>query len=93
MSNEYKKQVYKKWIERGRPWFDLDPKKEPTYAERQIIIEMKKQEQQSKSKHESELEESKKHFDKLYAKNQGLIKRDFPKTIFDLLKRRKKEEP
>ena len=43
-SSEYKQQVYKKWIERGRPWFDIDPNKEPTYAERQIILEMKKQE-------------------------------------------------
>ncbi len=43
-SEKYKQQVYKKWIERGRPWFDIDPKKEPTYAERQIILEMKKQE-------------------------------------------------
>lgn len=44
MSEEYKQQVYKRWIERGRPWFDLDPSKEPTYAERQIILEMKKRE-------------------------------------------------
>ena len=43
-SEQYKQQVYKKWVERGRPWFDIDPKKEPTYAERQIILEMKKQE-------------------------------------------------
>ena len=43
-SEKYKQQVYKKWIERGRPWFDIDPNKEPTYAERQIILEMKKEE-------------------------------------------------
>ena len=43
-SDQYKQEVYKKWVERGRPWFDIDPKKEPTYAERQIILEMKKQE-------------------------------------------------
>ena len=44
MNEEYKQQVYKRWIELGRPWFDIDPKKEPTYAERQIILEMKKRE-------------------------------------------------
>jgi hypothetical protein len=43
-NEEYKQQVYKKWIESGRPWFDIDPKKEPTYAERQIILEIKKPE-------------------------------------------------
>jgi hypothetical protein len=44
MNEEQKQQVYKNWIEKGRPWFDIDPKKEPTYAERQIIIEMKQRE-------------------------------------------------
>jgi hypothetical protein len=44
MNESYKQQVYKKWIERGRPWFDIDPKKEPTYTERQIILEMRKRE-------------------------------------------------
>lgn len=43
-SEEYKQQVYKKWLDNGRPWFDIDKSKEPTYAERQIILEMKKQE-------------------------------------------------
>ena len=44
MNESEKQQVYQKWIERGRPWFDIDPKKEPTYAERQIILEIKKPE-------------------------------------------------
>ena len=44
MNESYKQQVYKKWIERGRPWFDIYPKKEPTYTERQIILEMRKRE-------------------------------------------------
>lgn len=43
-TEEHKKQVYQKWIENGRHWFDIDKSKEPTYAERQIIIEMKKRE-------------------------------------------------
>jgi len=43
-SDEYKQQVYKRWIESGRPWFDIDKSKEPTYAERQIILEIKKRE-------------------------------------------------
>ena len=41
-TEEQKQQIYKNWIERGRPWFDIDKSKEPTYAEKQIIIEMKK---------------------------------------------------
>lgn len=49
-TNEYKQQVYKKWLDNGSPWFDIDPKKEPTYAERQVIIEMKKQENNAMSK-------------------------------------------
>ena len=43
-SEQYKQQIYQKWIERGRPWFDIDKSKEPTYAERQIILEIKKRE-------------------------------------------------
>ena len=44
ISEDQKQQVYKNWIQRGRPWFDIDKSKEPTYAERQIIIEMKQRE-------------------------------------------------
>jgi hypothetical protein len=44
-SNEYKQQVYKRRIEAGRPWFNVDKSKEPTADERQIILEMKKQEE------------------------------------------------
>jgi len=57
MNESEKQQVYQKWIERGRPWFDIDPKKEPTYAERQIILEMQKQEN-SRAKHDIELEKN-----------------------------------
>jgi hypothetical protein len=64
MNESEKQQIYQKWIERGRPWFDIDPKKEPTYAERQIIIEMKKREAKPKpQKTTAELiEEAKKLF-------------------------------
>ena len=43
-SEEYKKQVYERWLASGKPWSNIDKSKEPTYAERQIIIEMKKRE-------------------------------------------------
>ena len=56
-SEEYKQQVYKKWIAAGRHWFDIDKSKEPTYAERQIILEMQKQEN-SRAKHDIELEKN-----------------------------------
>jgi hypothetical protein len=54
-SNEDKKQIYKRWLESGRPWFDIDPKLEPTYAEKQIILEMLKREN-TKLKKDKELE-------------------------------------
>ena len=57
MNESYKQQVYKKWIERGSPWFDIDKSKEPTYAERQIILEMKKQEN-TRANRDLELERS-----------------------------------
>ena len=79
MNESEKQQIYQKWIERGRPWFDIDKSKEPTYAERQIIIEIKKRE----NTRSNELEQSRKYFSELYAKNQGKIPRTFPKTIFD----------
>jgi hypothetical protein len=71
MNEEYKQQVYKKWIEGGRPWFDIDPKKEPTYAERQIILEMKKREN-SRAKGDIELEKRTADFRERYEK-KGLI--------------------
>ena len=43
-TEEQKQQIYKKWIDNGRPWFNIDKTKEPSYAERQIIIEIKKRE-------------------------------------------------
>jgi imidazole glycerol phosphate synthase subunit HisF len=62
-SDEYKAQVYKKWLADGRPWFDIDKSKEPTYAERQIIMEIEKREQTRKtvSKRVNEI----KQFDRL----------------------------
>ncbi|HXV88052.1 MAG TPA: hypothetical protein VD710_03045 [Nitrososphaeraceae archaeon] len=47
-TNKQKQQIYKKWIEKGRPWFNIDFSKEPSYAERQIIIEMKKQQENAR---------------------------------------------
>jgi hypothetical protein len=44
LNEEYKKQLYKKWLEKGRPWFDIDKSKEPTYFEKQVIMEIKKRE-------------------------------------------------
>ena len=78
MNESQKQQVYQKWIERGRPWFDIDPKKEPTYAERQIILEMKKREN-NKSKHDIELEKRAKDIHFRYGRH-GKI----PDSIFDL---------
>jgi hypothetical protein len=77
MNESQKQQVYQKWIERGRPWFDIDPKKEPTYAERQIILEMKKREN-NKLKRDLELERSAKNIHEKYGK-YGKI----PNSIFD----------
>ena len=65
---EYKQQVYKKWIESGRPWFDIDKSKEPTYAERQIILEMKKREN-TRAKHDVELEKSAAEIRERYGKH------------------------
>lgn len=73
-SNEYKAQVYKKWLDNGRPWFDIDKSKEPTYAERQIILEMKKRE----NTRNIELEKSAAQIRERYGKH-GKI----PDTIFD----------
>ena len=56
-SDEYKQQVYKRWIESGRPWFDIDKSKEPTYSERQIILEIKKREN-ARANRDLELEKS-----------------------------------
>jgi len=41
-NEEYKQQVYKRWLDNGKPWFHIDKSKEPTYAEKQIIIEIQK---------------------------------------------------
>ena len=49
MNESEKQQIYQKWIERGRPWFDIDPKKEPTYYEKQIIMEIEKREETRKT--------------------------------------------
>jgi hypothetical protein len=44
-SEEQKQQVYKRWIANGSPWFHIDKTKEPTYYEKQIIMEIQKREQ------------------------------------------------
>jgi len=77
MNESEKQQVYQKWIERGRPWFDIDPKKEPTYAERQIILEMKKREV-SKIKRDMELDKNAAEIRERYGKH-GKI----PDSVFD----------
>jgi hypothetical protein len=43
-SEEYKQQAYKKWLDNGRSWFSLDSSKDPSWEEKQIIIEIKKRE-------------------------------------------------
>jgi len=70
-SEEYKKQVYKKWLDSDRTWFNVDPSKEPTYAEKQIIQEMKKREN-NRVKRDIELEKSAKRIHEKYGK-KGLI--------------------
>ena len=54
-SEEYKQQVYKKFIENGRAFYHIDPKKEPTEEERKIILEMSGRENR-KVKRDIELE-------------------------------------
>ena len=77
LSNEQKQQIYKRWLDNGRPWFNIDKSKEPTYAERQIILEMKKREN-NKSKNDIELE---KRSGEIKQKYRGKI----PDSIFDRL--------
>lgn len=43
-SEEYKQQVYKKWLAGDRAFYHIDPKKEPTPEERKIILEMSERE-------------------------------------------------
>ena len=43
-SEEYKQQVYKKWLAGDRVFYHIDPKKEPTEEERKIILEMSERE-------------------------------------------------
>lgn len=68
-SNEYKQQVYKKFIDNGRIWWSLDKSKEPTWEERQIILEMKKQEEKPKSKRDIEIEKRAKEISERYGKH------------------------
>lgn len=70
-SEEYKKQLYKKWLDNGRPWFDIDKSKEPTWQERKIILEMLERER-NKSKRDIELEKRTKEIRERYEK-KGLI--------------------
>ena len=82
MNESEKQQIYQKWIERGRPWFDIDPKKEPTYAERQIIIEIKKREN-TKIKHDIELEKSAAEIRERYGKKGMIPDKILSHKIFD----------
>ena len=43
-TEEQKQQIYKRWIERGRPWFNIDSSKDATPEERDIVLEMNKRE-------------------------------------------------
>jgi hypothetical protein len=43
-SEQYKQQVYKKWLAGDRAFYHIDPKKEPTPEERKIIQEMSERE-------------------------------------------------
>jgi hypothetical protein len=61
MNEEQKQQIYKRWIDNGRPWFHLDKTKEPTYYEKQIIMEIQKREQSRTVKPANEV----KAFDRL----------------------------
>ena len=49
MNESQKQQIYQKWIDNGRPWFHIDKSKEPTYYEKQIIMEIQKREQTRKT--------------------------------------------
>ena len=77
MNESEKQQIYQKWIERGRPWFDIDKTKEPTYAERQIILEMKKREN-SRAKRDIELEKNAADIRQRYGKHCKI-----PDSVFD----------
>jgi hypothetical protein len=82
MNESEKQQIYQKWIERGRPWFDIDKSKEPTYAERQIIIEMKKLEN-SRAKRDIELEKSAAEIRERYGKKGMIPDKILSHKIFD----------
>ena len=43
-SEEYKQQVYKKWLAGDRVFYHIDKSKEPTPEERKIILEMSERE-------------------------------------------------
>lgn len=77
-SESYKRRVYENWIERGRPWFNIDTSKEPTYAERQVIIEIKKREN-ARANHDKELEKRAAEIRERHGK-KGKI----PDSIFDI---------
>ena len=48
-TKEQKQEIYRKWIENGRPWFSIDGKNDPTAEERSIILEIKKAENNNES--------------------------------------------
>jgi hypothetical protein len=82
MNESKKQQIYQKWIERGRPWFDIDPKKEPTVDERQIILEMKKREN-LRAKRDMELEKNAADIRERYEKKGIIPDKILSHKIFD----------
>jgi hypothetical protein len=73
MNNEIKK--FKELLEHTRL---------AAYGQQVPPSETKKERLDIKAEREKELEESRKKFEKFYKDNQGKIKRDFPKSIFDV---------
>jgi hypothetical protein len=48
-----------------------------------LMAKLEKSEQTEQTKQQKELERSKKEWDQYFRDNQGKIKREFPKSIFD----------
>ena len=64
-TEQQKQEIYRKFIENGRPWFHIDKSKEPTYEERKIILEMNQRES-NKAKREQELQKRTKEIRQKY---------------------------
>lgn len=78
-TEEQKQEIYRKFIENGRPWFHIDKTKEPTYDERKIILEMNQREA-NKAKREIDLQ---KRTEQIRRKYNGKISgKIFDKSLF-----------